>query len=92
VSADQCAISALAFGDHHEARSVLVEPVDDAGAAYTTDFGNARSMMEQSVHQRPRRNSGAWMDHQPGRLVDDHHPDVLVHHVEREVLGLERNA
>src|SRR5690606_23883902 len=83
------AMGTVGLGGDEKARSVLVEPVDDARPL---DPANARqralAMMEEGVDQCARPVAGTGMDDEPGRLVDDDQFGILKDDLERNVLRL----
>ena len=80
---------AVGLRHHHQAGGILVQPVHDAGALHPADARKARAAMrDQRIDQRAGRVSGGRMHHQPLRLVDHDQGVVLVHDIERDVLGL----
>ena len=62
----------LGLGGDHDARGVLVEPVDDAGALDAVDAGEAaRAVKQQGVDQRAAGAAGRGVDDHADGLVDD---------------------
>ena len=81
----------IVFGGNDEPAGVPVDAVYDAGPQFSVDPGKAvPAVIQQGVHQCPVRVSRCGVDYQALRFV--HHDDVLVlvHHVQRDVLRLQR--
>jgi hypothetical protein len=79
---------AVGLGDDHDARSVLVEAVDDARPLHAAYAGQTvTAMMDQRVDQGAGPVAGAGMHDQSGRLVDDDQFGILVEDVERDVFA-----
>ena len=67
----------LGLGGDHQARSVLVQPVDDPRSSLAADAGKALAAMgDQRIHQCAVRIAGGGVDDQAGRFVD--HDQILV--------------
>ena len=60
---------------------VLVEAMHNAGARHG---GEGRLEFEQRVLQRTSRDSGAWMHHESGRLVDHQQRGITVQDAKRQ--------
>ncbi len=82
-------VGALAFCDDHEARSILVEAMDDAGATHAADASKAvAAMRQEGVDKGVLGIAGRGMDDETRRLVDDDEVIVLVADVESDRLRL----
>lgn len=78
----------ICLGDHHEAGGLLVEPVNDTGAAHTANAGEAVAAMgDKGVDQGAGPVTGSRMHDQPGRLVDYNDLIVLKNHIKRNVFA-----
>ena len=81
-------VGPVGLGDHHQARCVLVQPVDDARTGHAADAGEARPAMgDERIDQRAAGVAGGGMDDQPGGLVDDDEVVVLVNDGQRDIFG-----
>ncbi len=79
----------VGFGDDHDAGSVAVEAVDDAGAALATDAGQVVAAMgEQRVHQGAVLVAGSGVDDETRGLVEHQNVFVLVEDGEGDGLRL----
>lgn len=77
------------LGNHHDARRILVQTMDDAGSPYAADTGQAvAAVVQQRVDQRPGPVAGRGVDHHAGRLVDHDDGLVFVKDVQRDRLRL----
>ena len=77
------------LGHHQQTGRVLVEPVHDTRPLDAADAGEARPAMgDEGIDQRACGVTGPGMDGEASRLVDDDEVRVLVHHGERDCLGL----
>jgi hypothetical protein len=85
--AHQLGLGLQGLGHHHEAGSILVQAVHDAGAGNGCRAGD---VMQQGVEQGAFPIAGAWMGHQAGGLVDDQDGIVLVNDIQADVLRAER--
>src|SRR5215210_35158 len=65
----------LAFREHHQARCVAVEPVNDARPVWV--FPSRYAPVQECVHERTRRVASTGVHHEPGRLIDDQYVLVL---------------
>ena len=84
----QSQMGPVVFRGDDQAGGVPVNAVDDAGAQGTVDAGEGiPAVEEQGVHQSPVWMSGGGVDHHAHRLIHYDHIFVLVHHVQRDVLG-----
>ena len=82
----------VVFRRDQQPRRVLVDAVDNAGAKLAADAGETvPAVMHQRVDERPAPMARRRMDDQPLRLVDNDHVRVLIHHVQRNVLRLQRD-
>ncbi len=81
--AHQPGLGLQGLGHHHEAGSVLVQAVHDAGAG---KGGRAGDMMQQGIEQGPFPVAGAGMGHQAGGLVDDQDGVILVNDIQADIL------
>ena len=71
-----------------EAGGVPVDAVDNARPQLPVDSGECiAAVVEQGVDQGPVRVAGGGVDHHAHRFVHHDHIAVLVHHVQRDVLG-----
>ncbi len=79
----EMAMGAVVLGDHHDAARILVEAMNDAGAA---DSAYARqaiaTMIYKGIDQRSRPVAVAGVNDEPGGLVDHDEIVVLVENVE----------
>ena len=81
----------IVFGYDQQSRRVLVDAVDDAGAALAADAGKTlAAVIQQGVDERAVLVAGRGMHHHAARLVHDDEIVVLVHDVERDVLCSKR--
>src|SRR3546814_4538976 len=63
---------AVGLCDDQQARSILVDAMNDAGARHAADSGeSALAMMEQRIDQRPVQIARRRVDDQARGLVDD---------------------
>ncbi len=70
-----------------QAAGVLVESVDDAGAAHAADAGQAGTAMgDEGIDEGAAGMAWGRMDHQPRRLVDDDEVVILVSDGEGDIL------
>ena len=77
---------------NQQARGILVDAVDNAGAQLAVDAGEAvPAVIEQGVDQRAVPVARRRMHHKPLWLVDDQHVLVLVGNIQRHGLGLQRH-
>jgi hypothetical protein len=76
----------VACGDQN-ARSVLVEPVNDARPSRAPDRGEMAVTVDECVGQGPRLDAGPRMHDESGRFVHRNHVFVLVQDCERNRLG-----
>ena len=80
-------MSLIGFRDHNQARCVLVEPVDNAWPADTTDpRQTVPAMGNQCIHQSASPIPGRWVNDHAGSLVEHEEVIVLVNDVEGQVL------
>ena len=81
-------MSGVVLGGDDETGGVPVNAVDDAGPLFTVDAAQTvAAVPQQGVHQCAVRVAGGGVDDQSHRLVDHDDVLVLVHHVQRDVLG-----
>ena len=81
-------VRAVVLRHHHDAGGVLVEAMDDAGAALAADAGKAVAAMgDQRVDQGAGPISGRGMNDEVAGFVDDDDVVVLVNHAQRDGLG-----
>src|SRR5215467_3620994 len=66
------------LGDDHNAGSVLVQTVDNAGPPLTTDTIDIGRMMQKRIDQRAAGSSSRWVDNHPGQLIDNHAIVILI--------------
>ena len=79
-------MGAVVLRHHHQTRGVLVEPMDDSGAAHPAYAGQGcAAMRHQGIDQRAAPVASSGMDHEAARLVDDDDVGVLVNDRERDV-------
>ena len=72
------------------AKKVSVYAVDYAGTLFPANAGErVAAVVQQGVHERAVRVAGRGVDDHAARFVDDDDVAVLIHHVERYVLGCE---
>ena len=77
------------LGRHQQARGVLVQPVDDAGARFAADGQHLGAAMgDQCIDQGAVGIAGGGMHHQPRRFVDHDQFLVLIDHRQGNVLAL----
>ena len=72
--------------DDHQSARVLVEPMHDARPRHLRQL---RVQMQQCVLQGAGRVAGAWMNDQPGGLVEHEDVAVLVDDVQLDLLRLD---
>ena len=78
----------IRLGDDHQTAGVLVETMNDARAGLSSDAGKGVSAVgKQRVDEGSAGMTGAGMDHESGRLVDDKQMLVLMNDDERNVLA-----
>ena len=86
-------LGGIGLGHHQQAGGIAVEPVHDPGPADSGHgaerLATSRGSAQQGMHQGPGRMACRRMDHHPRRLVHDQQVIVLVHDLERDVLGHE---
>ena len=82
------AVGLVVLGHHEQPGGAAIEAVDDAGAQHAADARQVVHPGEQRVHERAARGAGRGVDHEAGGLVDHQQRSVLVHHPQRDVLGL----
>src|SRR5687768_13750961 len=81
-------MGSVGLGDNEQAGGVLVEPVNDAGAANSADPGEAVAAVgDQRVHERSGFMAGGGMDDETGRLVDHNQMGVFIDYIEFDGLG-----
>jgi hypothetical protein len=79
-------VGLVGLGNHQQAGGVLVETMNDAGAFYTADAGQAVTAMgNEGVDQGAGGIAGTGMHHHAGRLVDDDEAVILEHDIKRYV-------
>lgn len=78
-----------ALGHQHQARSVLVQPVHDAG---TRQAGRRGVVRQQTIEQGAAPVPRGRVHHQAGRLVDHQQMRVFVQHDQRHGLGHESHG
>src|SRR5919106_2653514 len=83
----QATVGLLRARDDEEPRRVAVEAMDDARPL--GDVPARDRVREQAVHERAAAVPRAWVDDEPGGLVDDEQVLVLVGNPELELLRLE---
>ena len=85
----EAVVGGVVLGHHHDARRVLVEPVDDPRPPHAADAREAVAAMgQQGVDQRLVGVAGSGMDDQPGRLVEDEQIVILEQDIEVDRLRL----
>ena len=77
----------VVLGHHQQPRRILVDPVHYARPQLAADAAQILAMRQEGIDQRSVFVTHSRMNHQPGRLVDDHQAFVLEHHTQRDVLG-----
>ena len=78
----------IVFGNDEKAARVLVNAVDDARADGPADARQLpRAVVKQRVDERAVRVAGGRVHDHALRLVDNEQVVVLVHNVQRDVLG-----
>ena len=83
------AVRRVVLCDHQQSARVLVDAVDNARTDLAVDAGQAvPAVIHQRVDQRPAPVPRRGMHHHAARLVDHDDIRILVHHIERDVLGL----
>ncbi len=70
----------------HEPAGVLIEPMHDAGAGHQGQLGVE---VQQRILQSAGGVARAWMNDQPGGLVDHQDMLVLMHDIQADLLGLD---
>ena len=81
-------MSAVGLGNDHEAGRVLVKAVDDTWPGDAADTGEAiPAMGDEGIDQRAGTGSGAGMDDEAGRLVDNDQGIVFMDDGQRDPLG-----
>ena len=81
-------VRAVVLRHHHDAGGVLVEAMDDAGAALAADAGKAVAAMgDQRIDQGAGPVAGGGMHDEIAGFVDDDDVVVLVNHAKRDGLG-----
>ena len=80
-------VGQLALGDDEQARGVLVEPVDDTRAPRPADARDGGRVGQERRGEGGARVTGAGVDDDAGRLVEDEDVRVLEHDRERRRLG-----
>src|SRR5208337_3556538 len=85
----QVQICTLAFCDDESPGGILVQAVNDSGPKRGPLNGQARTMGEQSMHERPFAVACPWMDHKARRLVHDEKVLVFEKNVQAHRFGLE---
>ena len=69
----------LGLGGDHDARSFLVESVDNTGTSHAANALKAvAAMVQQRIDQRAAPIAWCGMHHHAGRFVDDHEIGVLM--------------
>ena len=84
----EVAMGRVGLRDHQHPARALVEAVDQPGPRAPSVTGG--DVVHEPVEQRAAPVPGAGVHHEPRRLVDHQQVRVLVEHVERERLGLDR--
>ena len=85
-------MGAVALRHDDQAARVLVQPMHNPGAFYTTDARETVAAMSyQCVHERSGGLSGAGVDGQTGRFVDYEEALILKDDVERNIFAHERD-
>ena len=85
-------VGKVVFRRDEQTGGVFVDAVDDPRALLPADAGETVSAVEkQGVHQGPVRVAGGGVHHQASGLVHHDHVAVLIDHVQRNVLGEERD-
>jgi len=64
--------------DDQTTARVFIEPMHDSRPLLAADAGQLWKMMQQGVDQRVLAMARAWMNHQPGRLVDHNQIAVFI--------------
>ena len=77
----------LVLGHYHQARRILVEPVDDTRPSRVSNSLDIRAMGQYGIGQRPVSVPRRWMDGKPGRLVYDQDVSVVIDDNKGNVLG-----
>ncbi|MFT6181042.1 MAG: hypothetical protein ACJA16_000573 [Akkermansiaceae bacterium] len=86
--ADEMLECRVGFGGDDATRGVLVEAVDDAGAAFTTlTCELASALMEEGIDEGSVRIAGGGMNNHAGIFIDDNYIWVFVENGEGQVLG-----
>jgi hypothetical protein len=81
--------SSHVFGYYHHAGSILIQPMNNSRPAYPANSLDARTVMQQRIHDSPTRASRGRMDHHAGRFVNHNAILVLVENIQGQRLGFE---
>ena len=82
----QNAMRGVIARDDDRSRCASVQAMDDPGTKASADRGKRAKIMEQRVHQRAFRGSGARVHHHARRLIHHGHVFILVQHVQGDLL------
>ena len=78
----------VGFGRHHDARGVLVQPMDYTRAHNPANAGQAVAAMgNQGIDQRAGQRTRCRMHHHTGGFVQHDDMRVFIQHIKRDVLG-----
>jgi len=83
----QSFVGGVVFGDHHDPRRPLVEPVNNPGAKDTSDPGQIPQTVQKGVDEGTPDVAGRGMDDHAGRLHHNSNVLILIEDPEREVFG-----
>ena len=81
--------SFVIFGNDHDSRSILIQPMDNSRPQDTVDPSEVFTMIKKGVDQCARRISVGGMNDHSRRLVNHDQRRVLIKNIERKRLGLE---
>ncbi len=84
---DQIGLCLERLGDDHQATGILVEPMHDARPRHLVEL---RGVVQQGIEQSPAPVPAPRVDHQTGRLVDNHQELILVYHLQGDILRRRR--
>ena len=73
----------IVFRDDEAAARFFVEAMDDAWPFFAADAGKGGAMMKQCIDQRVFPMTGARMNYQTGRFVDDDEIVIFKKNIER---------
>ena len=75
------------FGNHQQARSILVNPMNQTWAAYIAfHFRQVLKMIHQPIHQGSRPIAMSRVNDHPWRLIDHQQIRILIDNVQMNIL------